>query len=152
LGVISSWEELDPVEEEDVAAGMAEITTLAEGGNPRASYILALAYTKGQGVKRDEVAAEKYMHRAANHGVASAQLNMGFICARKTTQGEGAAASSEKEENDASAVAWFEKAAEQRDATAALNLGIMHEQGRGVPKNPENSFKFYLAAAVRLYI
>jgi len=66
------------------------------------------------------------MLRAANLEVVAAQLNMGFICAKKARE---LSASSEKQgEDEACAVAWFEKAMNQGDVAAALNLGLLHEQ------------------------
>ena len=37
--------------------------------------------------------------------------------------------------DDARAVEWFEKAANQEEPTAQLNLGIMYANGRSVPKD-----------------
>jgi TPR repeat protein len=44
-------------------------------------------------------------------------------------------------ENDAEAVKWYRKAAEQGDAKAQNNLGSRYAQGEGVP---ENSIKAYV--------
>jgi TPR repeat protein len=44
-------------------------------------------------------------------------------------------------ENDAEAVKWFRKAADQGVAYAQYNLGVMYERGMGVP---ENSIRAYV--------
>jgi Sel1 repeat len=37
--------------------------------------------------------------------------------------------------NDAQAIKWYRKAAEQGDAVAQFNLGVMYAKGEGVPHN-----------------
>ena len=45
------------------------------------------------------------------------------------------------------AVFWYRKAAEQRDLIAQNNLGVMYEQGRGVPQDYEQAAAWYRKAA-----
>ena len=45
------------------------------------------------------------------------------------------------------AVKWFRLAAEQGDAEAQINLGVMYETGRGVPKDDKEAVKWYRLAA-----
>ena len=45
------------------------------------------------------------------------------------------------------AIKWYKKAAEQGDADAQFNLGVMYENGEGVTKNLQEAFKWYLEAA-----
>ncbi|TGV06746.1 sel1 repeat family protein [Alcaligenaceae bacterium 429] len=42
---------------------------------------------------------------------------------------------------------WFEKAAEQGLAQAQFSLGVMYDQGRGVPQNDAKAFEWYEKAA-----
>jgi len=44
-------------------------------------------------------------------------------------------------QNDAEAVKWYRKAAEQGDASAQYNLGYKYVQGEGIP---ENNIKAYV--------
>ena len=44
-------------------------------------------------------------------------------------------------ENDAEAVKWYRKAADQGHAEAQINLGVMYDRGMGVP---ENSIRAYV--------
>jgi len=44
---------------------------------------------------------------------------------------------------------WFSKAADQNDAMAMLNLGIMHAMGEGVPKDEKQAIEWY-AKAVKI--
>ena len=43
-------------------------------------------------------------------------------------------------QNDAEAVKWYRKAAEQGDAEAQANLGFMYDNGKGVPQNDVQAY------------
>ena len=47
----------------------------------------------------------------------------------------------------AEAVKWYRKAAEQGDAEAQFNLGLMYADGEGVPKDYAEAVKWYRKAA-----
>ena len=49
------------------------------------------------------------------------------------------------------AALWFRMAAEQGDAPAQFNLGVMHENGRGVPKNDAEAVAWFRRAAEQGY-
>ena len=51
--------------------------------------------------------------------------------------------------DDAQAVAWYRKAADQGDANAQNNLGVMYENGRGVAKDDAQAVAWYRKAAGR---
>jgi hypothetical protein len=50
-------------------------------------------------------------------------------------------------QDETEAAKWFRRAAEQGDATAQLQLGIMYADGRGVPQNFSDAAKWYRLAA-----
>jgi TPR repeat protein len=55
-------------------------------------------------------------------------------------------------QDDAEALKWWRKAAEQGDATAQTNLGFMYDSfmydiGRGVPQDDAEALKWYRKAA-----
>ena len=50
-------------------------------------------------------------------------------------------------QNDAEAVKWYRRAAEQGNDLAQVNLAVMIAQGRGVPKNDAEAVKWYQRAA-----
>lgn len=52
-------------------------------------------------------------------------------------------------ENDKTAVKWYTLAAEQVNARAQFNLGLMYEHGQGVPTDCKTSTKRYRLAAVQ---
>jgi hypothetical protein len=47
------------------------------------------------------------------------------------------------------AAVWFLKAAAQGNADAQFNLGLLYQNGQGVPKDPSLAIHWYLAAAAR---
>ena len=49
--------------------------------------------------------------------------------------------------NDAEAIKWYRKAAEQDDAVAQFNLGIMYTKGEGVSPNHAEAALWYRLAA-----
>jgi len=49
--------------------------------------------------------------------------------------------------NEAAAVKWYRKAADQGNATGQVNLGLMYEQGRGVARDEAEAVKWYRKAA-----
>ena len=50
-------------------------------------------------------------------------------------------------QDDAEAVRWFHLAAEQGDADAQYNLGVMYDIGRGVPQDDAEAVRWYRLAA-----
>ena len=49
--------------------------------------------------------------------------------------------------NDTTAVKWYIKAAEQGNAGAQYNLGVMYEHGEGISMNYRAAVKWYILAA-----
>ena len=49
--------------------------------------------------------------------------------------------------DDAEALKWWRKAAEQGDAKAQFNLGVMYDKGQGVMRNYAEAAKWYRKAA-----
>lgn len=50
-------------------------------------------------------------------------------------------------QNDDKAYEWFQKAAEQGNAMAQCNLGLMYGSGHGVPQDDIKAFEWYQKAA-----
>lgn len=75
----------------------------------------------------------------AEQGDPAAQVLVGLMYAR----GHGVP------RDDAQAVQWYRKAAEQDYAWGQTNLGYMYESGRGVAKDEVEAAKWYLKAAER---
>jgi len=73
----------------------------------------------------------------ANKGDAAAQFNLGVMY----DEGDGVP------EDDAEAVKWYRKAADQGLAEAQSNLGLMYANGKGVPEDDAEAVKWYREAA-----
>ena len=94
----------------------------------------ALGY--GGAEKNDSLAVEWYL-KAAEHGSAAAQNNLGSCY----VNGCGVA------KDYAEAVKWFHKAAEQGYDVAQYNLGVCYENGWSVAKNYVEAMWWYVKAA-----
>ena len=66
----------------DYAAALDEWIPLAEAGDSRAQYQLALMYYRGEGLPQDHEKAALWYRRAAERGDVDAQLNIGLMHAR----------------------------------------------------------------------
>jgi TPR repeat protein len=64
------------------AAALDEWIPLAEGGDSRAQYQLALMYYRGEGLPQDYEKAALWYRRAAERGDVDAQLNLGLMLAQ----------------------------------------------------------------------
>ena len=98
---------------------------LAEQGNAEAQFRLGTMYADGQGVRRDDRLAVKWLNLAANQGHASAQQKLGIMY----RDGRGV------QQDYQEALKWFRLSAEQGNAFAQRNLSAMYGEGHGVPQN-----------------
>ena len=96
----------------DYVNALAAWRPLAEEGNARAQFGIAVIFEEGGGVARDFAQAALWYREAANQGLVDAQFNLG----EAYEQGLGVG----KDDNEAAN--WYRKAAEQgdEDAKAAL--------------------------------
>jgi TPR repeat protein len=109
----------------DYAKAVELLRPIAEKGDASAQYRLALMYSEGKGVQRDDKAALTWFQKAAEQGDAAAQYDTGVSYAT----GAGTA------KNDAEAAKWFRRAANQGMPYAQLNLGLLYASGHGVPQD-----------------
>lgn len=127
-----------------VTSQMVYVVKLAEEGAE-----LALQYTVSASQSEEKILAEALA--AVKNGAydmalnlyrqidskASAQFNIGVMYRR----GEGVL------QDDAEAVRWYRKSAEQGYANAQCNLGFMYENGYGVEKDKAEAVRWYRKAA-----
>ncbi len=123
----------------DYGAALRELKPLAEQGDARAQFNLAIMYDRGEGVAQDYAEAVTWYRRAARQGHALAQSNLGVMY----HHGLGV------RRNYAEAQRWYRRAAKQDDAEAPFYLGIMYHRGEGVPLDYGEAAKWYLRAADR---
>ena len=143
---------------QDYAEAAKWFRKAAEQGNATAHDKLEAMYAFGRGVPQNDVEAVKWFRRDAELGVAAAQFRLALMY----DKGQGVP------QNDAEAVKWYRKAAEQPDVdayrleegyiltyraaaqetvAAQYNLGVMYDNGRGVPQNCAEAVKWYRLAA-----
>lgn len=89
------------------------------------------------GISRDEVAAARWLSRAAELGLPYAMAILGEMYSQKLS---GLS-------DDQQAVAWFRRAAEVGVGQAMFDLGQMYSTGLGVPKDDQQALGWYVKAA-----
>lgn len=102
-------------------------------------YSETLLELKPHADETDKDAAEVlgWFRRAAEHGSAAAQYNLGVMY----VYGEHV------QQDHRQAASWFRQAAEQGYAPAQYNLGYLHERGLGVQKDEPQALEWYRKAA-----
>jgi TPR repeat protein len=154
---------------QDYAAAASWYRKAADQGETSAESALAKMYFNGQGVPKDHAAAMSWVRKAADQGDVSGQVELGanafasgdyvtamrllrpladrgfvrpqFYLGLMYANGRGVP------RNDAAAVSWYRKAAEQRYGSAQINLGFMYENARGVPQDYTAAMNWYRKAA-----
>lgn len=145
----------------------------AERGHVTAQYNLGVMYTKGKGIKTNQVEAFRWFFLAAKQGDADAQYAVGL----RYDSGKGVLPDSTEavkwlrmsaesgnskaqfalankfyygecvSRNYQAALRWYKKAAKQNCIDAQRILGCMFEYGQGVPQNYETASFWYKKAA-----
>jgi hypothetical protein len=105
-------------------------------GHAMAQFNMAVMYTLGRGVPKDDAEAVKWYRMAADQGVARAQYSLGAMY----HNGRG------RPMDDTEAVKWYRKAAEKGYADAQLSLGWMYTHGKGVPQDNTEAERWYREA------
>ena len=138
------------------AAGIPWLRAASDAGRADATYMLALAHHRGQGVERDFAVARRLCARAAEAGSVDAQFELSLMLAggvggkadaRGARRWEERAAKAgnaracfnlaarlarARKPDPAGAVAWYARAAEGGHAEAAARLCLIFLSGRGV--------------------
>lgn len=104
--LVYKWE-LDPPQK-----ASPEFLSAVENGPPAGQYLLALMYTKGFRVVKDEQAARRWLRLAAERGFDMAEFHLGAAYER----GDGVA------QDDAQALLWYRKAAAKGNGFAREKL------------------------------
>ena len=121
----------------DDATALRELHPLAEQGDARAQFYLALMYKNGRGVPEDYKTAVKWYTLSAEQEYAKAQYNLGILY----KDGEGVP------QDYKEAVKWWRLSAEQGYAKAQNNLGASYGRGQGVLQDYGRAHMWYNIAA-----
>jgi len=106
----------------------------ADAGFAPAQYRLADLFENGTGVERDPSAALRWYRMAAEQGHAGAMHNLAVLYATDTADPRAAAR-------------WFERAANLGIAESQYHLARLYADGQGVPRDPEQAYKWFAIAA-----
>ena len=109
----------------------------AEQGNAVAQYNLARSYAAGKNVTKDLKAALYWFEKAASAGQPNAQTSMGWAYMSDYL---------ELAPNYKLAMEWNLKAANQGFGEGSSNIGLLYENGWGMPVNYAAAAKWYLKA------
>jgi len=106
---------------------IADLRRKADQGNADAQYSVEMMYGAGQGVPKDYAMARQWWEKAAAQG----KREGGAVQPRVPVclgTGQGVP------QDYAMARQWYEKADAQGDAEAAYSLGVLHQEGHGLPQ------------------
>ena len=123
----------------DYAEAVNGFKLLAEQGDPRGQYGLAIMYDLGEGIPQSSRQALEYYRAAAEQGFADAQNNLGVMY----DQGEGV------ENNYKEALKWYKLAAENGNRDAPNNIGVLYMTGLGTPRDFVMAHKWFTVAGAR---
>lgn len=121
----------------DYETAFKEWELLADQGEAEALNNLALLYSSGRGVEKDEHKALGLLLLAAEQSLSEAQYNLGILYGRI----EGF------ERNQVKAVRWLLRAAEQGHTKAQLELTRRYEQGVGVERDYVQALRWAILAS-----
>ncbi len=119
----------------DLAKAFTWYERAAAKGFAPAQTRLADFYNKGKGVALDPIRAKALYLQAAASGNVEAMHQLAVLCVVNA------------DPDFATAVKWFEQAANYGMANSQFNLAILHAQGRGVSQNLEQAYHWFAIAA-----
>jgi TPR repeat protein len=111
----------------------------AREGDVVCMHILGTWYLSGTGVEQDYEAGHRWLKKAAEEELPTAQANLGVLYA----SGIGV------EKNDTEAARWYLAAAEHGDALGQVSLGAAYFLGVGTGQDPVEAFKWTSLAAAQ---
>jgi localization factor PodJL len=152
---------------------VASLESGAVRGDANAQFLLALRYSEGRGVEKDDAKALSLVTKAAEQGLVIAQYRLGAMYERgigvtkdlpqaRTWYEKAAKGGNRKAMHNLAvlfadgvgigqsfqqAAVWFRQGAEYGLPDSQYNLAILLERGMGVEKNLQEAAKWYAVAA-----
>lgn len=118
-----------------VPAALTDLYEQAAAGNAIAQLDLGIHYATGDNIKADESVALRWIGRAAEQGLATAQYELGSYYTLEDSRDDGRAEH------------WLRLAAEQGHALAQFSLGMLYVAGRGVSADFSEAYAWLSLAA-----
>ncbi len=112
---------------------LEKLEKLAQKGDARAQYEVALMYLQGIGTPVDPTRGGQWMMAAANNGNATAMVEIGG----RFETGMNA------EKNPILAFTWFRRAAATGDPIGMYKLAMLYESGEGIPADLPRAYAWY---------
>lgn len=128
---------------EDRRAAFLWFERAAGQGSVEALYELSVCYLRGEGTPPFPEKSLALLKKAADAGYMLAQYDFGMLYLHGKTIMTG----KEIPKDEALAVKWLLKAAEQGDSFAQYQLGECYEEGKGVEADGEEALAWYQKAA-----
>jgi TPR repeat protein len=119
-------------------AALAELTPLAQKGDPEAEFYMGSLAMDGLAVQRDPAVAAGWYETSAGHGYLPAAFSLGFLYLHGANGFAG---------DPAKAAPWFQRAADAGYGPAEAELGQMYLTGTGVAADRTQAERWILAAA-----
>ena len=138
-----------PYFEENATTRLDEWRALADKGSREAQWFLGRCHELGYGVRRDRVAAEKWMRKSADQGFALAQNNLAMLDDNRAVPVE---INPRPRPTPSPEVELYRKAADQGEPIAQINLARRYETGLGVKADIQQAIRLYTRAADKNYV
>lgn len=129
---------LDAYNKQNYIEALNLFYVVAQEGDAKAQYNVALMYENGQGVTKDLRQAKKWYEKAAKNGNAKAAYNLARLY--HSLDGKQPHAID-------MAKYWYEKAIEGGITEAYNNLATLYLEGKGVPKDNQKALELLEKAA-----
>ena len=111
-----------------------ELLQAAENGDAEAQYLVAAAYSSGEGVSTNQERTSYWLRRSAVRGFGRAQFFYGSLL----FYGEGAI-----KRNPEEGLAWWQVASENGNLSALINMGDAYRIGTQVKEDLEKAEQYY---------
>ena len=139
----------------------AELVKRAEAGDTKAQNHLGWCYENGQGVAKDTNEATKWFRKSVEHLSSDDIKKSADQTYQKASAGDSEAqyvcgstayvmrndVAGKKDSSINQAVYWYTKSADQGNAKAQVNLGVMYLNGIGIEKDTSKAVKLFSSAS-----
>ncbi|KAG0221303.1 hypothetical protein BGW41_006953 [Actinomortierella wolfii] len=141
--------------QDHVATSFRWYREAAYNGDAQAQALLGFHYGTGRGVEQDDYQAFYWYYMAAKQGNVIGEYNVGCMYDERRSILKEIHQNGDITDNNGScldydmeAARWYTLAAEKGFASALVNLGMIYDDGRGVPQDKNRAVSLYSKAAL----